>query len=251
MPFKAYRQTSAYGWRIHPIHKVRRFHAGIDLVKLKGGKNAPIEAFTNGKVLYAGDGKKGTGVGGYGNVVAIEDSNGACHIYAHLHSVAVKVGQSVKKGQVIGRQGATGQVTGAHLHYEVRKKSSPSLGWTSNQEASTYDPTTYLKNFKESGRVVERLVVDGKRGPATIRRWQQFMGTTVDGVISKPSQLIRAWQTFLNKYAGAKLKVDGIEGPATIKATQRFFGTPVDGKISKPSSLMVKELQKFLNSYGQ
>jgi len=46
------------------------------------------------------------------------------------------------------------------------------------------------------------------------------------------------------------LTVDGKEGPATIKATQKFFGTPQDGKISK-TSLMVKELQKFLNSYGQ
>src|SRR5690625_259873 len=246
MPFKDYRQTSTYGWRIHPIQKVRKFHAGIDLVKLKGGTNAPIEAFVGGEVIYAGDGKSGTGVGGYGNVVAIKDSKDACHVYAHLDRVSVKKGQTIKTGQKIGNQGTTGNVTGAHLHYEVRKKSSPSLGWSSKMENATYDPTDYLKNYKEkgSGRVIEKLVVDGKRGPKTIRRWQQFLGTTVDGVISKPSQAIRAWQTFLNKYGGAKLKVDGLEGPATIKATQRFFGTTVDGKISE-TSLMVKALQEF------
>src|SRR5690625_1802954 len=176
--FSAYRQTSDYGWRIHPIHKTRKFHAGIDLVKLNGGVNAPIEAFTDGKVLYAGMGQSGSGVGGYGNVVVIRDARGAAHVYAHLHSVNVKVGQPVKKGQAIGRQGATGNVTGAHLHYEIRKKSSPSLGWTSNQENSNYNPRYYLKG---SGTVVEKLIVDGKRGTKTIRRWQQFMGTPVDG----------------------------------------------------------------------
>jgi len=250
MPFKDYRVTSKRGWRVHPIHKDRRFHAGIDLVKLKGGTNANIEAFLGGTVLYAGNGVSSTGVGGYGNVVVIKDGKGKAHVYAHLHSVSVRKGQSVNKGHVIGKQGATGNVTGAHLHYEVRKKSNPSLGWQSNMEQATHDPETYLKNYKEGGRVVQKLVVDGSRGPATIRRWQQFLGTTVDGKLSKTSQAIRAWQTFLNKYAGAKLTVDGKEGPATIRATQKFFGTPQDGKISKVS-LMVKELQKFLNKYGQ
>lgn len=249
MVFKAYRQTSAYGWRTHPISKTRKFHAGIDLVKLKGGVNAPIEAFVGGTIIYAGLGQSGSGVGGYGNVVIIKDNKGAAHVYAHLHSVSVKKGATVKEGQTIGRQGATGNVTGAHLHYEIRKKSSPSLGWTSNQENSTYNPTNYLKN-KGSGRVVTKLKADGKRGPATIRRWQQFLGTTVDGKLSKPSQAIRAWQGFLNKYGGAKLKIDGREGPATIRATQKFLGTTQDGKISTPSA-MVKELQRFLNTYGQ
>lgn len=250
MPFKDYRRTSSYGWRIHPIDKVRKFHAGIDLVKLKGGVNANVEAFVGGQVLYAGNGVSGTGVGGYGNVVVIRDNKGAAHLYAHLHSVAVKTGQTVKAGQVIGKQGATGNVTGAHLHYEVRKKSSPSLGWTNKPESSTVDPTQYLNNYKGSDRVVRKLVVDGKRGQKTIDRWQQFLGTTRDGKISKPSQLIMAWQTFLNKYGGAKLKVDGYEGTKTIRATQKFFGTPQDGVISD-TSLMVKALQQFLNNYGQ
>src|SRR5699024_2415654 len=129
--------------------------------------------------------------------------------------------------------------------------SSPSLGWSNKMENATYDPTNYLKNNKGSGRVLGKLKVDGSRGPATIRRWQQFLGTTVDGVISKPSSAIKAWQTFLNKYGGAKLKVDCYEGPATIKASQKFLGTKQDGVISTPTSSYVKELQRFLNNYGR
>ena len=146
MPFKDFRITSPYGWRTHPIRGNRHFHSGIDLVK---SHKAPLTAFVGGEVVFAGMGRTGTGLGGYGNVVLIKDSNGAGHLYAHLDTVAVKKAQKVKKGQVIGTQGATGQVTGSHLHYEIRKKLSPSYGWTTNAEKSTYDPTEYLKNYKE------------------------------------------------------------------------------------------------------
>ena len=245
MLFSGYRITSNYGWRMHPIHNVRKFHAGIDLVKPHGSK---IHAFVGGIVLYAGWGYAGTGVGGYGNVVAIKADDGTCHRYCHLKSVLVKVGQKVKAGHVIGVQGATGNVTGEHLHYEICKTYTPSLGWKNDMEKATLNPKVYLEGVL---RVVEQLKVDGDRGSKTIKRWQQFMGTPQDGEISKNSLLIKAWQTFLNKYAGAKLVVDGSEGTKTIKAGQKFFGIKQDGFRSKPVSNYDKELQKFLNSYGQ
>lgn len=245
MVFSGYRVTSNYGWRIHPISKINKFHAGIDLVKTH---KAPIYAFTGGTVQYSGIGVSGSGVGGYGNVVVIKDSNGYIHVYAHLDSVNVKKGQNISKGDMIGRQGATGQVTGSHLHYEIRKPSNVSLGWTSKQETSTVDPTKYLNGA--DNRMLEILIIDGKRGTKTIKRWQQFLGTPVDGVISKTSQAIKKWQIFLNTYGGVNLKVDGIEDKKTIYATQKFFGTKQDGYISDVS-LVIKELQKFLNNFGR
>lgn len=248
MVFSGYRISSNYGWRNHPIHNTKKFHAGIDLVK---EHKSLIKCFIGGTVLYAGTGVSGTGVGGYGNVVVIKDRNGRANVYAHLDSVLVKKGQTISKGVNIGRQGATGQVTGSHLHYEVRKKSSPSLGWTSKQENSTLDPTNYVKNYnKGNDRMVVTLKIDGKRGQETIKRWQQFLGTVQDGKISKPSLVIKEWQKFLNKYGGANLKIDGYEGTLTIKAGQKFFGTVEDGKISNVS-LYIKELQRFLNNYGR
>src|SRR5690606_39542801 len=108
-------------------------------------------AFTSGEVLFAGEGKPGTGLGGYGNVVLIGDKNGRGQLYAHLSKVSVTKGQKVKKGQVIGNQGSTGQSTGPHLHYEVRKKaeSKAPYGWIPDRANNCLNPTEYVENFKE------------------------------------------------------------------------------------------------------
>ncbi|WP_313894665.1 M23 family metallopeptidase [Psychrobacillus sp.] len=144
MPFTGYRITSPFGIRNNPFGAGKEFHTGIDLVK---NHKAPINAFTEGQVLYAGFGNAGTGLGGYGNVVVVKDKNGRAQVYAHLDSVAVRTGATIKKGQVIGYQGTTGQVTGSHLHYEVRKGSSPSYGWIADRANNCLDPTAYLKSF--------------------------------------------------------------------------------------------------------
>src|SRR5699024_7556059 len=230
MSFKGYRITSNFGYRIHPISGVRKLHAGVDLIK---NHNDPIYSFTNGTVSFAGWNNQG-----FGNLVIVNEKNGYRHFYAHLNNVNVKKEQKVTANTVVGRQGATGNVTGSHLHYEVR-----------NGQNQPIDPIKYI-NSKGGNRVITKLNVDGYRGKATITRWQQFLGTPQDGKISKTSTMIKKWQEFLNQYGGAKLKDDGIEGIATIKATQKFLGTPQDGKISKPST-MVKALQRFLNEYGQ
>ncbi|GGA80425.1 peptidoglycan DD-metalloendopeptidase family protein [Ornithinibacillus halotolerans] len=169
MPFENYRVTSPYGYRTDPITRDgKSFHDGIDLVKRH---RAPIQAFIGGVVIYAGNGAPGTGVGGYGNVVVIRDKNNRAHVYAHLDSVAVRKGQTVERGHIIGRQGATGnRVTGSHLHYEIRKKSSPSLGWIQDPQARTLDPTKYLRNYYSTVNTNKSIsqmadeVIAGKHG---------------------------------------------------------------------------------------
>jgi peptidoglycan hydrolase-like protein with peptidoglycan-binding domain len=94
----------------------------------------------------------------------------------------------------------------------------------------------------------EQLSVDGMLGPKTISALQRTLGTPVDGVISRPSMMVRALQTFLNQRgANPLLVVDGMMGPKTISALQRYLGTPVDGVISTPST-MVRALQTRLNT---
>src|SRR5690606_39214098 len=118
----------------------------------------------------------GTGVGGYGNVVVIQDKNNRAHVYAHLDSVAVKRGQAVGQGDFIGNQGATGiRVTGSHLHYEVRKKSSPLLGWIDDPQARTLDPTKYLENYYAAESNGVHIVKPGD----TLWGISQKYGTTV------------------------------------------------------------------------
>ena len=107
--------TSAYGNRTYYLNgnKVSDFHLGIDLIPTKYNPDY-IVAFADGVVTYAGAN------GGYGNVVYINHGSGYQTRYAHQAYLNVKVGQAVKKGDVLGLMGATGNVTGPHLHFEVR-----------------------------------------------------------------------------------------------------------------------------------
>lgn len=102
---------------------------------------------------------------------------------------------------------------------------------------------TKAKSKKSSSKKkkAENLRVDGYLGKLTISALQRAMGTTVDGVLSKPSLVVREIQ----KLVGAR--VDGYLGPETYRKLQAYLGTPVDGKVSKPS-LMWKEVQRRLNA---
>ncbi len=108
---------SGFGFRIHPVHKIKKFHAGIDFTAPRG---TAIQATGNGivkKVEY----KKS----GYGNSVLIDHGYGYTTLYAHMHTVEVKAGDHVLKGQKIGEVGSTGTSTAPHLHYEVRLNGKP------------------------------------------------------------------------------------------------------------------------------
>ena len=110
-PLPGYTPGSAYGWRLHPIFNDMRFHAGEDVGAATG---TPILAADGGTVATA------TYSSSYGNYVMINHGGGRVTLYAHMSSMAVSVGQSVSKGQVIGYVGSTGWSTGPHLHFEVR-----------------------------------------------------------------------------------------------------------------------------------
>ena len=94
-----------------------------------------------------------------------------------------------------------------------------------------------------------KLAEDGDLGPKTIRRWQQVMGTTVDGVISTPkSSLILAVQRVLHAAKGTGVVPStGRLDKVTITALQRYLGTTADGVISKPKSSVIVALQRRLN----
>ena len=105
------RVTSEFGWRIHPIQRTPKLHAGIDI---SGGYNSPIFASNCGTVSFAG------WSGGYGKYTCINHNNGARTCYGHQSQILVRVGEAVKRGQVIGQEGSTGNSTGPHLHFEYR-----------------------------------------------------------------------------------------------------------------------------------
>ncbi len=113
------RTASGWGYRIHPIYKVRKMHYGMDFTAPVG---TPVHATGDGKVIEtSGSGRSRVG---FGLVVKIDHGYGYETVYAHLNSFAVKVGQEVKRGEIIGYVGNTGGSTAPHLHYEVHRNGS-------------------------------------------------------------------------------------------------------------------------------
>lgn len=103
-----------------------RLHEGLDIAAEEGD---PVRAVRAGRVVFAGD--RGT----YGLTVIIDHGKGLTTLYAHLSALAVREGERVAGGQVIGRVGSTGRSTGPHLHLEVRLNGVP------------YDPIYCLKRM--------------------------------------------------------------------------------------------------------
>ena len=114
--WRSYRISSRYGWRIHPVLHTRRFHDGVDLACPTG---TPIHAADKGLVVFVG------WQDAYGRTILVDHGSGISTMYAHCSRFAVKKGQTVGRGQVIGYVGSTGWSTGPHLHFGLRKYGKP------------------------------------------------------------------------------------------------------------------------------
>ncbi len=115
-PLAGGRLTSGFGMRYHPTLGGTRFHSGIDLAAPTG---TPVMATSAGRIVGAGWG------GGYGILVTVSHGGAVESRYAHLSAVAVRPGETVRQGQIIGYVGSTGRSTGPHLHYETRVGGRP------------------------------------------------------------------------------------------------------------------------------
>lgn len=124
-PLSSVTVTSSYGNRY--LNGKYGFHLGVDL---RASSGTSVYSADGGKVVYAGYN------GSYGYLIKIEHDNGDMTYYAHLSKISVSVGNRVYKGQIIAKSGATGNVTGPHLHFELRKK------------GETVDPIKYLPSTK-------------------------------------------------------------------------------------------------------
>lgn len=111
MPVKWAGITSPFGKRFHPVLKRYIQHAGVDM----RARYVPLMASKDGTVVFAGY------MTGYGKIIKINHGSGYETRSAHLDKMYVKTGDRVKAGQVIGKTGMTGRVTGPHLHFEIRK----------------------------------------------------------------------------------------------------------------------------------
>ncbi len=106
--------TSSFGMRKNPISGNFKFHEGVDLAcpentRIYACKGGIVKEILNNDYIY-------------GNCIKLEHAGGITSVYAHLSSVNVEEGQIVKSGQIIGKSGSTGAVTGPHLHFEIRDR---------------------------------------------------------------------------------------------------------------------------------
>jgi len=135
------RTASGWGWRIHPIYKIRKFHYGMDFT-------AP----TGTEIYVTGDGvveRVETSLRGYGKNIVIDHGFGYKTLYAHLSGFNVRKGQKVKRGDVIGFVGSTGTSTAPHLHYEVYKnnqKVNPVHYYFNDLTPEEYDKMIFISS---------------------------------------------------------------------------------------------------------
>ncbi|MBI9054542.1 MAG: M23 family metallopeptidase [Bacteroidales bacterium] len=135
------RTASGWGWRIHPIYKIRKFHYGMDFT-----------ASTGTEIYATGDGVielVESSLRGYGKRVVINHGFGYKSLYAHMNGFNVTKGQKVKRGEVIGFVGSTGTSTAPHLHYEVfknNKKVNPVHYYFNDLSAEEFDKMIFISS---------------------------------------------------------------------------------------------------------
>lgn len=141
------RVTSPYGWRVHPIQKVKKHHNGIDYGAAVGTQ---VKAIAPGKVIYAAPSTlkfpSGEPAGG-GYIVKLRHRvNGEWITSSYMHlkkgSLRVKKGDLVTEGQILALSGNTGESTGPHLHFEIQR--GKRYIYTSNGTRYT-EPLSYIK----------------------------------------------------------------------------------------------------------
>ena len=131
--------TSYFGGRQAPVPGASTNHGALDISKEGGSAGSDIIAACSGTVIFAGrNPENSNGKTGYGNLIEILHNNGYSTRYGHMNDsgVLVSKGQTVQAGQIIGKIGSAGNVTGPHLHFEVRT----GVGDSWEQQGTAIDP---------------------------------------------------------------------------------------------------------------
>jgi murein DD-endopeptidase MepM/ murein hydrolase activator NlpD len=150
------RITSGFGYRVHPILRYGRFHAGIDFGAPWG---SPIVAAADGQVVGAGY------AGGYGRQVRIVHEGGLMTTYSHMSSIVAQPGMPVRQGQVVGYAGSSGLATGPHVHFEVRIGGRPVNPLTARLVSKPVFDGPQMAAFK--ARLKEILAIPVKAQPVS------------------------------------------------------------------------------------
>lgn len=206
-------------------------HSGIDIAAPTG---TPVYAAYAGTVEKAGtavvSGRSGKGI-------VIRNADREAQYYGHLNSISVAVGQPVDQGQLIGYSGATGNVTGPHLHFEI---------WIKNGAGRVNQDTNPRAHFNAHG-----VVPGSTTGQSTAQDTSTLYTRAIDGDFSGHS--VKSLQAWLTRRKYYDRQIDGVMGVETWRAVQRwltkdgYYNRAVDGIVGPYTILGV---QKALQNAG-
>lgn len=243
-PGKDWKVTSYMGWRMHPVHKVKKHHNGTDIIS----KHEPcwIESPTHGVVINVGNNPNG-----FGNSVTLKHKiRGEWYVtvYAHMQngSIKVKKGQAVEPGTPLGKMGTTGVSTGKHLHWELQKGKK----WVWNDKGKGFiEPVAFFDALIKWEQSIATAPVEAKdTDPVAPAPTHDDAGakavakpatpaTPATPVAPKPRANVKQGSKGADvKYLQKKLGItaDGIFGPQTKKHVIEFqakHGLTADGSV--------------------
>lgn len=168
-PLRIMRKTSDFGYRKHPVLKQWRMHRGVDLA----GRKDTVFSVLDGKVIEAGYNA------GFGYHLRIQHAEELHSLYAHLSQYYYKTGDVVKSGEPIGLTGATGMVTGEHLHFEINHRNRSIDPVQFLTQIFNYNNIMKDKTIKESALEKLRQIAQSEEAVRLSEEESEFL--TIDG----------------------------------------------------------------------
>jgi murein DD-endopeptidase MepM/ murein hydrolase activator NlpD len=232
---KAWKVTSKFGWRTHPISGAKKHHNGVDIWQAK--EPTPLLACFDGKVIAV---STSTDPNGAGNKVVVQSTvDGKKITWTYFHmvkgSIKVKKGDEIKAGDVVGKMGDTGFATGKHLHWEIwsgHRTAQPNIN---SGGKGFHDPMKFMTNVlapKTAEVPVEApvTVVEPVRAPEQAIVTPDVTKAFVSLKKGSKGLAVKSLQTAL------KITADGDFGPITekaVKAYQTKKGIVVTGVVDE------------------
>ncbi len=248
-PGKAWKVTSPFGWRMHPIKKVKKHHNGVDI--WQGGATTYLEAWADGKVIAV---KPNNDPNSAGHSIIVQSTvMGKKVTWTYFHmvpgSIKVKKGQKIEAGTIVGKMGESGFATGKHLHWEIwagHIKGQPMAGFHNGK--GYYDPMTFCKAVIEFEKAhVESAKATPEDAVVTVAPTHSLPDVpTVEvpeeaKVVTEP--VAKAAPAVAKKAYPGKLIKKGSKGDA-VKYIQTKLGLKADGVFGAGTDTAVKALQK-------
>jgi len=246
-PGKAWKVTSPFGWRMHPIKKVRKHHNGVDI--WQGGATTYLEAWADGKVIAVRPNDDPNSAGH--SIIVQSTVMGKKVTWTYFHmvkgSIKVKVGQKIEAGTIVGKMGDTGFATGKHLHWEIwagHIKGQPMAGF--NTGKGYYDAMKFCQSVMDFEKShAEAAKPTPEDAPVTVAPTHSVpeiptVETPEEAEVVKP-EVAAAAKVASPAYPGKYIK-QGSKGDA-VKYIQKQLGLTADGAFGPATHAAVKKLQ--------